>query len=34
VLWLTGKPESPHAGQVVVAPQLGEASGLAVLGRF
>jgi hypothetical protein len=34
VLWLTGKPESPNAGQVVVAPQLGEASGLAVLGRF
>jgi hypothetical protein len=34
VLWFTGKPESPHAGQVVVAPQLGEASGLAVMGRF
>ena len=34
VLWLTGKPESPQADQVVVAPQLGEASGLAVMGRF
>lgn len=34
VLWLTGKPEAPHAGAVVVAPQLGEASGLAVMGRF
>jgi hypothetical protein len=34
VLWFTGKPETPRAGQVVVAPQLGEASGLAVLGRF
>jgi hypothetical protein len=34
VLWFTGKPESSHAGQVVVAPQLGEASGLAVMGRF
>jgi hypothetical protein len=34
VLWFTGKPEAPRAGQVVVAPQLGETSGLAVLGRF
>lgn len=34
VLWLTGRPESPHADQVVVAPQLGEASGLTVMGRF
>jgi hypothetical protein len=34
VLWFTGKPEAPRAGQVVVAPQLGEASGLAVMGRF
>ncbi|HEX3762836.1 MAG TPA: hypothetical protein VHW23_29270 [Kofleriaceae bacterium] len=34
VLWFTGKPESPRAGQVVVAPQLGEATGLAVVGRF
>src|ERR1044071_8392805 len=34
VLWLTGKPESPSAGQVVVVPQLGDASGLAVMGRF
>jgi hypothetical protein len=33
VLWFTGKPESPR-GQVVVAPQLGEATGLAVMGRF
>jgi hypothetical protein len=34
VLWLVGKPESPRAGDVAVVPQLGEASGLAVLGRF
>jgi hypothetical protein len=34
VLWLVGKPESPHGDQVVIAPQLGEASGLAVMGRF
>jgi hypothetical protein len=34
VLWFTGKPEAPRAGQVVVAPQLGEARGLAVMGRF
>jgi len=34
VLWVIGKPESLGAGQVVVAPQLGDASGLAVLGRF
>jgi hypothetical protein len=34
VLWLTGKPESPRAGQVAIAPQLGDASGLAVVGRF
>ena len=34
VLWLTGKPESPQADQLVVAPQLGEVSGLAVMGRF
>lgn len=34
VLWMVGKPESPRAGEIVVAPQLGDASGLAVLGRF
>jgi hypothetical protein len=34
VLWLVGKPGSPRAGDVVVAPQLGDARGLAVLGRF
>jgi hypothetical protein len=33
-LWFTGKPESARASEVVIAPQLGEASGLAVLGRF
>ncbi len=33
VLWLVGKPESPR-GQVVVAPQLGDANGIAILGRF
>ncbi len=34
VLWLVGKPESPRASEVVIAPQFGEASGLAVVGRF
>jgi hypothetical protein len=34
VLWVIGKPESPRTGEVVVVPQLGDASGLAVLGRF
>lgn len=34
VLWLVGKPESPRTDQVVIAPQLGEARGLAVAGRF
>lgn len=34
VLWLVGKPGSPQTGEVVIAPQLGDASGLAVLGRF
>jgi hypothetical protein len=34
VLWLVGKPESPAADQVVVAPQLGGTNGLAVMGRF
>lgn len=34
VLWLVGKPESPRAGDVAVVPQLGDARGLAVLGRF
>lgn len=34
VLWLTGKPETPRAGQVVIAPQLGDTNGLAVVGRF
>jgi hypothetical protein len=34
VLWLVGKPESPRAGDLAIAPQLGDASGLAVMGRF
>lgn len=32
VLWFLGKPESPTA--VAIAPQLGAATGLAVMGRF
>ena len=32
VLWFLGKPESP--GAIAIAPQLGDASGLAVVGRF
>jgi len=34
VLWLVGKPEAPPTGDVVVAPQLGAATGLAIAGRF
>jgi hypothetical protein len=32
VLWILGKPESPSA--IAIAPQLGDATGLAVTGRF
>jgi hypothetical protein len=34
VLWLTGRPERPTERSVAIAPQLGAASGLAVVGRF
>ena len=32
VLWILGKPESPSA--IAIAPQLGDAAGLTVTGRF
>ena len=34
VLWVVGKPEAPSSAAVVIAPQVGDASGLAIAGRF